>query len=112
MLERHSNRRSFPVDRHAGAMVAGVAADGRAIGERAQRVGGGARTLCPPPPTTQHAPITHHHHHPPPPRAPAPAVQRATGEASNYKAFYGSPIPGRVLAERIASFVHVFNLYW
>ena len=25
---------------------------------------------------------------------------------------YGSPIPGHVLAERLASFVHAFNLYW
>lgn len=26
--------------------------------------------------------------------------------------FYGDPIPGHVLAERVASYVHVFNLYW
>lgn len=35
MLEAHSNRRSFPVDRHAGVAIAGVAADGRAIVNRA-----------------------------------------------------------------------------
>ncbi len=26
--------------------------------------------------------------------------------------FYGDPIPGHILAERVASYVHVFNLYW
>ena len=26
--------------------------------------------------------------------------------------FYGDAIPGHVLADRVASFVHVFNLYW
>ena len=26
--------------------------------------------------------------------------------------FYGDIIPGQVLADRVASFVHVFNLYW
>lgn len=31
MLEGNSNRRAFPVDRHAGVAIAGVAADGRAI---------------------------------------------------------------------------------
>lgn len=70
MLEEHSNRRTFPIDRHAGAAIAGVAADGRAV------------------------------------------VNRAQSEASNYKSFYGDPIPGHVLAERVASFMHVFNLYW
>lgn len=70
MLEEHSNRRTFPIDRHAGAAIAGVAADGRAI------------------------------------------VNRAQAEAANYKSFYGDAIPGHVLAERIASFMHVFNLYW
>ena len=39
-------------------------------------------------------------------------VSRAQGEAANYKSFYGDAIPGHVLAERVASFVHVFNLYW
>lgn len=37
---------------------------------------------------------------------------RATEEASNYKQFYGEPIPGTVLSERLASYVHVFTLYW
>lgn len=35
MLEAHSNRRTFPVDRHAGVAIAGVAADGRAIVNKA-----------------------------------------------------------------------------
>ena len=70
MLEEHSNRRTFPVDRHVGAAIAGVAADGRAV------------------------------------------VNRAQSEAGNYKSFYGDPIPGHVLAERVASYMHVFNLYW
>ncbi|PSC75430.1 Proteasome subunit alpha type-3 [Micractinium conductrix] len=70
MLEQHSNRRTFPVDRHAGLAVAGVAADGRSI------------------------------------------VGRAMAEANNYKSTYGEPIPGHVLAERLASYVHLFNLYW
>uniref|UniRef100_A0A7S0WL28 Proteasome subunit alpha type-3 n=1 Tax=Chlamydomonas leiostraca TaxID=1034604 RepID=A0A7S0WL28_9CHLO len=39
-------------------------------------------------------------------------VNRAMDEATNYKSFYGEPIPGHVLAERIASYVHLFNLYW
>ena len=25
---------------------------------------------------------------------------------------YGDAIPGRVLADRLASYVHLFNLYW
>ncbi|KAI8113278.1 hypothetical protein M9435_003282 [Picochlorum sp. BPE23] len=70
LIEEHSNRRAFPIDRHAGAVIAGVAADGRAI------------------------------------------IDRAQAEASNYKSFYGDKIPGHVLAERVASFVHLFNLYW
>lgn len=39
-------------------------------------------------------------------------VNRAMNEASNYKSFYGDSIPGHLLSERIASFVHLFNLYW
>ena len=70
LLEENSNRRTFPIDRHAGAVIAGVAADGRAI------------------------------------------IDRAQAEASNYKSFYGDPIPGAILAERVASYVHIFNLYW
>ncbi len=70
MMEPGSHRRTHRVDRHAGAAVAGLAADGRAV------------------------------------------VDRAQAEASGYKAFYGARAPGRVLAERLASYVHVFNLYW
>lgn len=70
MLVEHSNRRTFPVDRHAGLAVAGVAADGRAV------------------------------------------VGRTQAEARQYKQFYGHPIPGHVLADRVASYVHIFNLYW
>lgn len=39
-------------------------------------------------------------------------VSRASSEAQQYKQFYGHAVPGRVLADRIASYVHVFNLYW
>lgn len=70
MLEQHSNRRTFPVDRHAGVAVAGVAADGRSV------------------------------------------VSRAMAEANQYKSTYGESIPGHVLAERLASFKHLFNIYW
>lgn len=70
MLVEHSNRRTFPVDRHAGVAVAGVVADGRAV------------------------------------------VGRAQAEAQQYKQFYGHPVPGHVLADRLASYVHIFNLYW
>jgi 20S proteasome subunit alpha 7 len=70
MMEENSNRRTFPIDRHAGAAIAGVAADGRAV------------------------------------------VNRAREEAAHYKGFYGDPIPGHVLAERVASFSHIFTLYW
>ncbi|KAK9914969.1 hypothetical protein WJX75_003096 [Coccomyxa subellipsoidea] len=70
MLEKGSNKRTFPVDRHAGMAVAGVIADGRQV------------------------------------------VNRAFDEAVQYKSFYGDSIPGQVLADRVASFVHVFNLYW
>lgn len=46
MLEQHSNRRTFPVDRHAGMAVAGVAADGRSVVSRAMgEVGPPARGL-------------------------------------------------------------------
>jgi len=33
-------------------------------------------------------------------------------QANQYKSVYGDPIPGHVLAERLGSYVHVFNLYW
>ncbi|KAK9828499.1 hypothetical protein WJX72_000385 [[Myrmecia] bisecta] len=39
-------------------------------------------------------------------------VNRASSEAQQYKSFYGDIIPGHVLAERTASYVHLFNLYW
>lgn len=39
-------------------------------------------------------------------------VNRARGECSNYKHFYGSAMPTDVLAERISSYVHLFTLYW
>jgi hypothetical protein len=28
------------------------------------------------------------------------------------RSLYGDAIPGRVLADRLASYVHLFNLYW
>ena len=28
------------------------------------------------------------------------------------RSVYGGRIPGQTLAERLASYVHVFNLYW
>jgi len=39
-------------------------------------------------------------------------AQRAQGEASNYKSSYGEAIPARTLADRVASYVHLFTLYW
>uniref|UniRef100_A0A7S3VKX5 Proteasome subunit alpha type-3 n=1 Tax=Dunaliella tertiolecta TaxID=3047 RepID=A0A7S3VKX5_DUNTE len=39
-------------------------------------------------------------------------VNRAMDEASNYKRFYGDNIPALMLAERVATFMHLFNLYW
>jgi hypothetical protein len=33
-------------------------------------------------------------------------------EANNYKSFYGDPVPGHVLAERLGAYTHMFNLYW
>jgi 20S proteasome subunit alpha 7 len=39
-------------------------------------------------------------------------ANRACDEAANYKSFYGGSIPGRVLCERLASYMHLFNLYW
>eukprot|EP00891_Asterochloris_glomerata_P004683 jgi/Astpho2/4683/Aster-00244 len=39
-------------------------------------------------------------------------VNRAMAEAQQYKNFYGEQIPGHVLADRVASYVHLFNLYW
>ncbi|GAX73520.1 hypothetical protein CEUSTIGMA_g972.t1 [Chlamydomonas eustigma] len=39
-------------------------------------------------------------------------VSRACEEAANYKQFYGELIPGHVLCDRVASYMHMFNLYW
>eukprot|EP00243_Klebsormidium_subtile_P004541 TRINITY_DN18580_c0_g1_i1.p1 TRINITY_DN18580_c0_g1~~TRINITY_DN18580_c0_g1_i1.p1 ORF type:complete len:250 (+),score=56.12 TRINITY_DN18580_c0_g1_i1:255-1004(+) len=39
-------------------------------------------------------------------------VNRARAEASNYKTFYGDAIPGQVIADRVATFVHLYTLYW
>ncbi|OSX80404.1 hypothetical protein BU14_0052s0020 [Porphyra umbilicalis] len=36
---------------------------------------------------------------------------RARDECSSYKSVYDSPIPGHVLAERLANFAHVYTLY-
>jgi 20S proteasome subunit alpha 7 len=40
------------------------------------------------------------------------AVNRSISEAQQYKSFYGDSIPGQVLADRLAAFIHVFTLYW
>ena len=86
MLAEGSNRRTFPVDRHAGVVrmhpaafyiyahvapqaIAGFPADGRQI------------------------------------------VNRGIAEAQQYKGFYGDAIPGHILAERLGGYVHLFNLY-
>ena len=37
---------------------------------------------------------------------------RAQQEATSWATAYESPIPGHVLSERVASYVHAFNLYW
>ena len=39
-------------------------------------------------------------------------VHRARAEASRYLSFYGDRIPAQVLAERLASFMHLYTLYW
>eukprot|EP00245_Coleochaete_scutata_P006912 TRINITY_DN21739_c0_g1_i1.p1 TRINITY_DN21739_c0_g1~~TRINITY_DN21739_c0_g1_i1.p1 ORF type:complete len:251 (+),score=44.14 TRINITY_DN21739_c0_g1_i1:107-859(+) len=39
-------------------------------------------------------------------------VNRARGEASEYKSFYGDPIPGKMLCDWIANFIHLQTLYW
>lgn len=39
-------------------------------------------------------------------------VNRGRSEAHNYSSFYGRPIPGRVLNERISGYVHTHTLYW
>lgn len=39
-------------------------------------------------------------------------VGHARTECERYKDFYGRPIPGHVLADRIAHFVHLYTLHW
>jgi len=39
-------------------------------------------------------------------------ASKAMEEGALYKSFYGSKIPGRILAERLATYVHIFTLYW
>jgi len=39
-------------------------------------------------------------------------INRARDEAAQYKSFYGDKIPGQVLCDRIASYAHLFTLYW
>jgi len=39
-------------------------------------------------------------------------VNRGREEAANYKSYYASVIPGKVLANRLAGFVHLYTLYW
>lgn len=39
-------------------------------------------------------------------------VNKARSEASEYRGFYGSQIPGKVLADRLAGHVHTHTLYW
>jgi len=39
-------------------------------------------------------------------------VNKARQEAAEYKSFYGSPIPGQVLADRLAAHSHTYTLYW
>jgi 20S proteasome subunit alpha 7 len=70
LLVEGSGRRTFFLDHHAGAAVAGLLPDGRVI------------------------------------------ASRACDEAASYKGFYGEPIPGETLCERLGSYMHLFNLYW
>jgi len=39
-------------------------------------------------------------------------VNRARSEARQYREFYGQMIPGKVLNERLAGFIHTYTLYW
>lgn len=39
-------------------------------------------------------------------------VNHAREECERYKDFYNRPIPGRVLADRLAHFVHLYTLHW
>ena len=39
-------------------------------------------------------------------------VSRGRDEAAHYKSFYGDLIPGQVLADRMAAYMHMYTLYW
>lgn len=39
-------------------------------------------------------------------------VNRGREEAASYKSYYASTIPGKVLANRLSGFVHLYTLYW
>lgn len=39
-------------------------------------------------------------------------VEQARAECERYREFYGRPMPGRVLADRLAHFVHLYTLHW
>jgi len=39
-------------------------------------------------------------------------VNKGRDEARSFKSFYGTPIPGQVLADRLAGHVHTHTLYW
>lgn len=39
-------------------------------------------------------------------------INAAAQEAKNYRNTIGQSIPGAILADRLASYVHLFNLYW
>jgi 20S proteasome subunit alpha 7 len=39
-------------------------------------------------------------------------VSRARDECSTYLSFYGDRIPARILADRMAHYLHMFTLYW
>ena len=132
MLEKGSNRRTFPVDRHAGVVrvrskaaayhsycafapfsvhtlilcvhmqaVTGIIADGRQIVNRAfdEAV---QYKKCALLITNQNACLR-------PCTCRCKCLMRLCGVL---RSFYGDSIPGQVLADRVASFVHVFNLYW
>eukprot|EP00128_Syssomonas_multiformis_P000962 Colp12_sorted_trinity150504_noHs@6639 len=38
-------------------------------------------------------------------------VNRARSEASNYRSFYGGPVPLKVLTQRVSGYVHAYTLY-
>jgi len=39
-------------------------------------------------------------------------VNRARSEARQYREFYGAQIPGKVLNDRLAGWIHMYTLYW